>query len=89
MVLGWLVLQCLHYLFSQGNAALATLCPYLGQSELASPVFAELLDISIFCLGIGYEGIESNHHRHAELLEVLNVLLQIDNALFKGFQILS
>jgi len=89
MVLGWLVLQCIHYLFSQGNAALAALCPHLGQSEFTAPVLAELPDISIFRFGVRYEGIECNHHGYAELLEVLNVLLQIDNALLKGFRILG
>ena len=75
--------------FSQGNAALAALCPYLGQSELTAPVFAELLDISILPpLYRLMKELSVTTTGTPIFLEVLDVLFQVHNALFKRFQIL-
>ncbi len=38
--------------------------------------------IFVLCLSVGEEGVQGNHDRHAVLLQVLDVLLQVDDALF-------
>jgi len=86
--MAFLLLQCKQHLVGKLNAAFTALFPDLGKCKLTSAFSAELLHVIRLRFCVCDKGVQGNHNRHTELLQVLNMLLQVDNPLLQCIQIL-
>ena len=68
-------------------AALAALGEHLGESHAHAALCTVRADESDLLLGIGRERINGHNHRHAELLHVVQVRVQIADAAFERGQV--
>ena len=86
--MAFLLLQCKQHLVGKLNAAFTALFPDLGKCKLTSAFSAELLHVIRLRFCVCDKGVQGNHNRHTELLQVLNMLLQVDNSFLQRVQIL-